>query len=399
MKIAIVHDDLIQFGGAERLLLAITEIWPEAPVYTSVASKKWQQIFSQKQNTLKTSFLQKLPYKIKLNRHYSPFLMHSLAFESFDFSEFDVVLSVSARYAHHIITKPKTLHICYMNSPGRMFWEPQNYFKNEKITTNNFINSAAQTFLNFSLGHLRQADLVAAQKVDYFIANSKTPQKRIKKYYKRDSKIIYPFVDFEKFNAFLQKTPDLKENTQNLENQSFLVISRLLAWKRVDIAIKAFSQLQKNSTNFNAKLKIIGKGPDLKNLKELAKNLNVKNIEFLGFVSEERKIVEIKNCTALINTQLEDFGIVPLEAQVLGKPVIAFGKGGALETVIKNRTGEFFYKQNPESLVNVIKAFDSSIYSANDCIQNARKFRKELYIKNVARTVQKIYADFKKPNL
>src|SRR3989344_363160 len=317
MKIAIVFDDLIQFGGAERLLLAIHELWPGAPIYTSYASGKWVRKCKKEGIILKTSFMQYLPFKEKLNRVYAPLLFYCLAFEGFNFDGYDIVLSVSSRFSHGVITKPGTAHICYMNTPGRMFWNPGEYFK----STNKLLAFLVQPFLS----HLRIWDYTAARRVDYFIANSKTPRERIKKYYGRDAATIYPFVD----NLYLNKPISIKKGDYYL----------------------------------NIPLKIIGGGSDTKHLKNMANN----NIEFLGQLSEDQKIKHLLECIALIQTQNEDFGIVPLEAAAMGKPVIAYGFGGSRETVAQGITGEFFYNQTFGDLIKTVEAFDCEKYNRDDC--------------------------------
>ncbi len=362
MKIAIVFDDLIQFGGAERLLLAVHELWPNAPIYTSYASNEWLKKCKKEGIILKTSFMQYLPFKKKLNRVYAPLLFYCLAFEGFNFDEYDIVLSMSSRFAHGVITKPKTTHICYMNTPGRMFWNPSEYFK----STNKLLAFLIQPFLS----HLRIWDYTAAQRVDYFIANSKTPRGRIKKYYGKEAATIYPFVD----NTYLSKPISSKKGDY------YLIISRLVAWKRIDVAIKAFNHL-------NILLKIIGSGSDSRRLKSLAG----KNIEFLGHLSEEQKIKFISECIAVIQPQNEDFGITPVEAMALGKPVIAYGFGGALETVIGGITGEFFYSQTSGDLIKTIGTFDVTKYNGDSCRNQASKFTKEKFKNEIRNFVNNVY--------
>ena len=371
MRIALVHDDLIQHGGAERLLLALHELWPNAPIYTSVASKEWIEFCLKEKIHLKTSFMQRLPFAARLNRFYSLLYMHVLAFESFDFDSYDIVVSVSSRYAHGIITKPATTHICYMNSPGRMFWEPHMYFKYETYGSLNRFKKLLDLVVVFPLTLFRMWDFSAAQRIDYIIANSITPQKRIKKYYKRDSSIIYPFVE---------KPEVLSKRTDKHMSDYYLVISRLVSWKRVDIAIKACEEL-------GLKLKIVGNGPASEDLKSLAS----KDTEFLGYVSEEEKNILIENCIAVVNTQYEDFGIVPLEAMIRGKPVIAFGKGGALETVIPEKTGELFYEQSANSLKEAILNSRNKKYLVNDCVFHAVKFEKRVFMKKMKDFVNTVY--------
>ncbi len=364
MKIALVCDDLIQFGGQERLILALHELWPDAPIFTSVVSEKWKKICEEKKILLKVSFMQKLPWIEKLNRFYSVFLFHQLAFESFDFTGYDVILSVSARYSHCIITKPQTIHICYMNSPGRMIWEPHLYFRKENFGVLRYFS---KIFLSFPLSLLRAGDYSSAQGVDYFIANSLTSKNRIKKYYGRDSIVIHPFADIKPF-----------ENTDS--GNFFLVISRLNAWKRIDTAVEACTRLK-------IPLRVIGTGPDLIRLKRIAGD----TVEFLGYVREEVKSEMLGKCTALINTQEEDFGIVPVEAMAHGKPVIAYGNGGVCETVEPGITGEFYYEQTADSLMEVLEFFDSKKYDPDICKKSAERFTKYEFLTSVQRYVNEVY--------
>jgi glycosyltransferase involved in cell wall biosynthesis len=377
MKIAIVFDDLIQFGGAERLLLAVHEVWPDAPIYTSVASKRWQQICAEKEIKLHTSFMQKLPWVEKLNRFYAVFFLHVLAFESFDLhkqndtsdSDYDVVLSISTRFAHGVNTKPTTKHVCYMNSPGRMFWEPFDYFEGE-FNRHKITKKLSTLFLLPFLSILRLWDYSAAQRIDYFIANSKTPQKRIKSYYWRNSTIIHPFVDLT-----------TKQGSDKKPDDYFVILTRLVSWKRVDIAVRACSLN-------NIKLKIIGDGPDIGRLKKIAGP----SIEFLGYIHDEaEKIRLLKNSLALIVTQHEDFGIAPLEAMSVGTPIIAYKKGGVLETVIASKTGEFFDAQDENSLAQALLAFDPLMYRPQDCINRADQFSKETFKKRLRDCINSVY--------
>lgn len=365
MKLAIVFDDLIQKGGAERVLEEISDIFPDAPIYTSVASKEWKNSFSEKGRVLKTSFLQNFPFAVKLNRFYSVLLLHILAFESFDFTDFDIVLSFSSRYAHFIVTKPSTKHICFMNSPGRMFWEPFDYFKYETFSLPALLRSLAKFLLTLPLFYIRLADYYSSKKVDKFYANSITSKKRINKYYGRDADVIYPFVDVKKF-----------ENVKTEVGDYYVVITRLVSWKKVDIAIKACEDV-------NEKLKVIGSGPDTNRLKTLSNG----NTDFLGYIGDEMKMELIRKCKAVIVTQKEDFGIVALEAMACGKPVIAFGEGGATETIVPGITGEFFYEQTSLSLEKVIKDFNPADYSPDSCKEQASHFDKSIFQKEIRRII------------
>jgi glycosyltransferase involved in cell wall biosynthesis len=372
MKLAIVCDDLIQNGGAEKLLEFVSKMFPEAPIYTSVATKAWLQKFKNRNVPVYTSFLQKFPFAVKLNRVYSVFLLHIFAFESFDFSKFDLVLSMSSRYAHFVITKPATVHVCYNNSPGRMFWEQQDYFEHEAVFGIGFLRQLVQIFLSVPLSVIRVLDYCAAQRVDYFISNSVVTQKRIKKYYGCKSVLINPFADV--------KVPTNFEESKKPSELFYLVITRLVAWKRVDIAIKACESL-------GARLKVVGTGPDMARLRNLADI----NTQILGHVSEEEKLQLLLNCTALINTQSEDFGIVPVEAMALGKPVIAYRSGGALETVIEGKTGEFFNEQTADCLAKTLKKFNAANFKKTDCITQAANFTKQKFAKNITEFLNSVY--------
>jgi len=366
MNLAIVCDDLIQFGGAERIVEEFSDMFPEAPIYTSVASKAWLQKYQKKGRVVKTSFLQKFPLAVKLNRYYAPFFLQELGFESFDFSIFDVVLSSSTRFAHHIITRPTTKHICYMHSPGRMFWEPQEYFENENFGFLKPLKNLATTFLKIPLLYIRILDYSAAKKVDNFIANSIFTQKKIKKYYNRDSDIVYPYIDNKSFKG-----------VKSTEGNYFLVVTRLLSWKKVDIAIEACKKL-------DVKLKIMGEGPDEQRLKSISDD----HIEFLGYLGDREKMKIMEECRALIVTQKEDFGIAPLEVMACGKPVIAYKAGGVLESVIDGVTGEFFQEQSAKSLEEVLQYFDSEKYLFSDCKKRAQGFDVETFRQRIREKVK-----------
>jgi len=390
MRIAIVFDDLIQFGGAERLLLAVHELYPDASVYTSVASNEWLRRCEDLRIDLKTSFMQELPFKKPLNRVYGLLGLHALAFESFNFDNFDTVLSISARFAHGVITKPGTAHICYMNSPGRMFWEPYDYFQQEK----RFCQEKHFQFVAPFLSLHRLCDYASAQRVDYFIANSLTSKERIKKYYRRDSIIIYPFVDDLNVERTIppsslgprpprRTAESLVTGVSVRHDDYYLVITRLNAWKRVDVAIEACGKA-------GVDLKIIGEGPDRRWLEDLSQQYSRK-VEFLGYVNDQEKYQAIANCRALIMTQKEDFGITALEAMALGKPVIAYKAGGALETVVESVTGKFFDVQNADCLATTIQHFDPLKYKPDDCKSQAAKFSKQKFVHQLDEFIKKVY--------
>ncbi len=369
MKIAIATDDLIQYGGQERLVSVVSEIWPDAPIFTTQVSDFWQDFYNKRNVEINTSFMQKIPFGRNINRYLFPFLFHSIAFETFDFSQYDVVLSISSRFAHFVNTKASTLHVAYINSPGRMFWEPLDYFENENFGG----NSTLKTFSNFVLSpflfYTRMADYAAAQRIDHIISNSKNIRNKVSRYYSRNSEVIYPFIDIESYANKIKKSTN--------EKNYFVLITRLVAWKKVDIAIRACNEL-----NYN--LKIISTGPDLDRLQKIAGP----TIEFLGKVTEEKKWEVLSDAKALIQTQREDFGIVPLEAMLSGIPVIGFGKGGVLETVIPGKTGEFYFEQTPTGLINALIDFNHLKYNSVDCIDQAKKFDVKLFKKELYKTIE-----------
>lgn len=342
MRVAIVHDDLVQWGGAERALLGICELFPEAPIYTSVfdkANKNLTKQFSGKK--IITSFMQKIPLWRTFYKALLP--LYPIAFEQFDFSEFDLVISQTTRFAKSVITKPDTTHISYIHTPPRFLW--------------NFSGEKPRGMLSLYLSFLRVYDQISSRRVDFFIAGSKNSQKRIQEIYKRESSVCYPFVDLDQYKEI-----------EGFDGGYFLLISRLNSYKRVDIAVEAFN-------NLGERLKIVGVGPEAGKLKRIAKS----NVEFLGGVSEDNLIKLLAGCRALVVTAEEDFGLTPLEAQALGKGVIAYGVGGALETVVEGKTGVFFKEQTKESLEDAIKRFLNIKIDPKICKEQAGQFSKKVF--------------------
>jgi len=365
-KIAIVYDWIDKWGGVERVLLNLHEMFPEAVFYTSYFDEtkaEWA-----KDLNIKTSFLQKFPDFIKKSRILS-FIFYPFAFESFDFSGYDLVISITSSFAKSIITKPRTKHICYLLTPTRYLWShKQDYIKNNLI--NYLISGYLDMFKNW--------DLVVSQRPDKIVSISETVRERCKKYYKRDSEVMYPGFDVEYWKGIKSEIRNPKFETNSkfkiLNSKFFLVISRLEPYKRVDLAIRVFNRL-------NKQLVIIGEGSQEKKLKQIAG----KNITFLSKLSDVELGSFYSSAQALIMPQEEDFGYVSLEAQLFGCPVLAYKKGGVLETIIENKTGIFFDNQDERSLSQAIERFNKIEYNLKSeareiGLSNVEKFSKEKFI-------------------
>ena len=362
MKIAIVHDYLVQAGGAERVVEVFHENFPEAPIYTSVYNKSttWPSFSSM---DVRTSFIQKISRNPKITKALIP--LYPLAFEQFDFSNYDVVLSSTTAFAKGVITGPKTCHICYCNTPTRFIWRYHDYIAHENF------NIISRMFLPPILSYLRIWDFAVAQRVDYFIAGSYNAAKRIKKYYRRESDVIHSPLDTSLF-----------EISSDVEDY-YLIVSRLNAYKRIDIAINAFNEL-------GLPLKIIGDGPDLQRLKKMAKP----NIQFLGRVSDDELREHYARCQAFILPGEEDYGLTPLEAQASGRPVIAYRAGGALETVVDGITGVFFNEQSAQSLIQAIETLDINQFEPQIIRKHAIDFDKEIFKDKIRAYIEQKYQQY-----
>lgn len=347
MKIAIVHDYLNQFGGAERVVQALHELWPDAPIYTSIYDAERLSADFKKMD-IRTSFMQRFPFIFALFKFY--LLFYPLAFESFDLSEYDLIITSSSAWAKGIKKRPGQVHLCYCYSPMRFVWRYDDYVKKESFP------GWLKLVLPAILKPIRKWDLETVTGVDQFIAISATIKKRIAQIYHRESVIIYPPVETELFKP------------AGLDHDYFLVISRLNAYKRIDLVVEAFNQL-------DLPLKIIGGGPELGRLKELARP----NIEFLGRLPDERVAKYLAECRALIFPGEEDFGIVPVEAMACGRPVIAYRAGGARETIVDGETGLFFERQTVEELMGAVKKFQFMTFSKDKIRRQAERFGKSVF--------------------
>jgi glycosyltransferase involved in cell wall biosynthesis len=354
MKVALIYDRVNKWGGAERVLLALNEIFPKADLFTAVysASKaKWAKVFPK----VVPSFLQKIPFADSNHEFLGTFT--PVAFESFDFGGYGLVISVTSEAAKGIITRPGTIHICYCLTPTRYLWSARKYYFKKPPAKFRFIPFFE--YLSRPLvKYLKSWDIIAAQRPDKMIAISTAVRGRIRKYYDRESEIIFPPVDVEKFAA--------KDNVKR--QKFFLLVSRLIPYKRADLAIKAFNKL-------GLPLVIVGSGSEEKRLKRIAKS----NVEFAGELTDTELADYYRKCTGLIFPQEEDFGIVAVEAQAAGAPVIAYKAGGALDTVKDGKTGVFFNKQTVAELIRAVKKAGKTTFDRSAMIKNAQQFSKEIF--------------------
>lgn len=368
MKVALVHDYLREYGGAERVLEVLHELFPDAPVYTAYYNpdnlgdnrkrfKDWD---------IRTSVLQKMPFASKL---ISPFRVFApMIFESFDLSEYDLVISSSFTYfSKAVITKPETLHVSYVHTPPRYLYGYTTSYNYKKHWWTRIGGELANHFL-------RIYDFETSQRPDILVANSKNVAERIRKFYRREAAVIYPPIDIERF-----KNKDLGFKR---ERKYFLSVSRLVRGKGVDIIVEVCDRL-------GLPLKVVGTGPELRYLKSLIINQK-SNIEFLGEVKDE-DLPQIygRAIATIVASEDEDFGITAVEAMAAGTPVIAVKRGGYLETVIPGKTGVFFDKVAAESLMEVLQSFDSDKFKIEDCQKQAEKFSKERFKKEILAIIDK----------
>ncbi len=388
MKLALVHDFLVQHGGAEEVLKVFHDVWPEAPIYTLVHDpKRIGSLFSGAD--IRSSFIQRLPFG---KRRYQWFLpLMPTAIERHDLTGYDVVLSSSSAFAKGAITSPETLHLCYCHTPTRYLWTDTHRYLHDRGTL-----PPMRSLIHPLLSLMRLWDRQAADRADHFIANSKNVQSRIQKYYRRDSYVIHPPVDTSRFTINNEKrevelpggsstsasqTVELRQVQSN--RNYFLAGGRLVAYKRFDLIVRVFNRL-------GIPLKIFGTGPAFAALRKEAKP----NIEFLGFVDASERAELYRNCTAFIHPQEEDFGLTVIEAMASGRPVIAYAKGGALETIKEGETGILFHEQIWEALADAVLRFNASQFDSQKIRAHAMQWDVEQFKTKIKQYVDEKWKTF-----
>lgn len=361
MKIAIVHDWLNQYGGAEQVLDALHEIYPEAPIYTSIF---WPEAMppAWRDWDIRVTWLDRMPQIHTRHQMYLP--LYPLVFSRLDLSEYAVVISNKSGFCHGVKTGPRTLHICYCLTPTRYLWNYAEYVREEKIRT------VARAVLPLFIPILKKWDYAAAQRVSHFVAISRTVQERINGFYNRGSTIIYPPVDVDRYQPASEA------------GDYFLILSRLVPYKRIDLAIQAFNRA-------NLPLVIIGDGRDRQRLEKMAGP----NVRFLGYLPNGQVAEYLSRAQALVFPGEEDFGIVPVEAQAAGRPVIAYAGGGAKETVVDGETGILFPEPTPDALLDALQRFERMHFDPMTLRASAQRFTRQVFQTKIKSFVAEKWAE------
>lgn len=361
MKVAIIHDWLVSYAGAERVLEQLLICFPQADLFTVVDFLPSEQRAFLRNTRITTTFIQKLPFARKSYRNYLPLM--PLAIEQFDLSDYDLIISSSHAVAKGVITGPRQIHISYVYSPMRYAWDLQHQYLQEAGLTRGFKSWLARYFLH----KMRLWDLRTANGVDYFIADSQFIARRIFKIYRRDAAIIYPSVDLNYFSLC-----EAKENF-------YVTASRLVPYKKISLLVAAFADMP------DKELIVIGDGPEMTKIRRLATS----NVKLLGYQPPAVLLDKLQRAKAFVFAAEEDFGIAPLEAQACGTPVIALGRGGCVETIqgleAEVPTGVFFYEQTKEALIAAVNTFENlkTKIKPIDCRNNVLRFSEQKFQKDL----------------
>ena len=371
MKIAFVYDRVTKWGGAERVLTALHDVWPDAPLYTTVYDPKrapWADVF-----TVIPSFLQRIPFANKLHE-ILPWIT-PMAFESFTFDGYDVVISITSAEAKSIITKPNVLHLCYCLTPTRYLWSGYDTYR--KDSGLGALHTIASYWLAKLAPTLRSWDLAASHRPDAYVAISNRVKDRIKKYYGQEVReVIYPPVETKLFSK--------AATTDNASTEPyFLTVSRLVGYKKVDVLIRAFNET-------GQKLVVIGDGRQKKYLRQIAK----KNITFVDHHLTDLELVRYhQGCQAFVYAADEDFGIAAVEAQASGKPVIAYRHSAVSESIVEGKTGILFDSQTKDSVIGALEKFKKVTFDTKVCQKNAERFDVKIFQKKIKTLVEKLQGE------
>lgn len=371
MKVAIVQEWLVTVGGSDKVVKAILDVFPGADIYTLVAKKEVCDELGIPWEKVHASFIQKMPLGTKKHRAYLP--LFPFAIEQFDLRGYDVVISSSHCVAKGVLTKADQLHICYCHSPIRYCWDMYNEYLEESHLDKGFKSWLVRLMLH----PIRLFDAIAGSRVDYYISNSDYVGQRIRKTYRRKATTIHPNIDISNFELC------------NDKQEYYLASSRLVAYKKIDTIIEAFNQMP------DKKLVVIGGGPNLEAYRKLAKD----NVTVMGYQPFDVLKDKMQHARAFVFAADEDFGMIPIEAQSCGTPVIAYGHGGSLETVNGGKTGLFFNEQTPEAIVEAVNKFESmgsQPFAPADCRQWAEGFSEERFKREIKEFVEEKYEEFKK---
>lgn len=359
MKVALVHEYFCSLGGSEVVALALRELYPEAPIYTLLADPAHQKGGVLLDADVRTSFLQRLPFSRQAYWAYCP--LFPMAVESLDLREYDLVISSSHGWVKNVLTRPGGLHICYCHTPLRWAWE--------QTTPRRRLARLLSPFVSLWLHYVRVWDAASTPRVDHFVANSYEVARRLRRYYGREAYVVYPPIDTDFFQP------------EDVEGDYFLVVSRLVPYKRVELAVEAFNRLK-------LPLKVVGAGSELGRLKRLAGPA----VEVLGWQPRERLRELYAGCRALILPGKEDLGMAALEAQSAGRPVIAHGAGGALETVFPGETGLHFGPQKVEAIINAVRQFEGMRWDKALIRRHAIQFDRRVFLERMANFIHEAWS-------